>query len=226
MRVVRVLLIALLVGIVVLIVYKGWQRNGPNQFEAAFNPGGNVSLDLSAGGYEIRGTTDKQVRVQIDSGDANDVRCRMSVNGSRAKVEIEGPANNNFRATIYVPERTDLNVDQTIGDMEISGVEGNKSLGLGIGRIHVEVPNDSPLPTFDGSVTLGGLRATNWHVEKGGFFRSFYTRSNAPYSITAHVDIGDLETVGTATKVDDSHSQQSHDADEDVTDQDSDNDSE
>ncbi|HVZ18472.1 MAG TPA: hypothetical protein VG897_15235 [Terriglobales bacterium] len=221
---VRIILIVILIGIVGFILYQGWERPGSNQFEAAFNPGGKVTLDLSAGGYTIQGTTNNKIRVEIDSHENREVQCRMNVSGSDAKIAIDGPSNN-FKATIYVPQRTDLNVDQTIGELIVSNVEGNKHLGLNIGRIQVEVPNTDAQPEFNGSVIIGDLQANAWGIEKGGFFRSYSTHSSSPYWIKAHVDIGDLEVDAQPT-LGDSHAQQSSDTDKDVSDKDSDDDTE
>jgi hypothetical protein len=216
MRVVRVLAIVLLIGIVGLVLYRGWNRHTPNQFEAALAPGGRVALDLSAGGYRIEGTNENRVRVEIDPNEEREVQCHVTVNGSNAKVQIEGPSNH-FRATVYVPQRSDLAVDQTIGDMNISGVEGNKTLALGIGRIHVELPAGTA-PNFDGSVIIGSVRSDALHLGKGGFFRSLESRSTGP-RLTAHVDIGDLEIA------DYSQPTQTHETDKSVPDKDSDDDS-
>ena len=225
MRVVSIVFsVVIVAGVVAIILYAGWKKNWPNQFETAFNSGGDISLDLSAGGYTIKGTAENQIRVEPDANETRHVRCQMLVAGSKAKVEVEGPSGN-FHATIYVPQRSELHVDQTIGDMVVTNVEGDKNLDLGIGRLQVEVPADEPLPTFDGSVVLGSLCANNWHVQKGGFFRDFYSRSSGGYSLSAHVDIGDLETTEASPKVGDSHSQKSQDAGQDVSDQDSEDDS-
>jgi hypothetical protein len=204
------LLIVILVAVLIVVVVAGWRPAGPNQFEATFRQGGTVSLDLSAGGYSIVGTSGNTVRVELASDESREVHCRIETNGSSAKVELEGPSNN-FRATIYVPQRSDLNVDQTIGDLVVLNVVGNKNLGLGIGDMKIEVPSDSPLPNFDGGIVIGDLRANHWHIEKGGFFRSFRSSSSSPYSITAHVDIGDLMTFDPA-----SHAQQAEDTGDNV----------
>lgn len=213
-----------LVVVFALVLYAGWERHRPDQFEAVFNPGGTIKLELSAGGYHIKGTTENVIRVSPDMT-RGDVHCQMSVSGANAKVSVDGPSNH-FTATIYVPQRTNLTVDQTIGDMQISGVQGDENLSLAIGHIQVEVPDSGPIPTFDGSVMLGGLRARNWHVDKGGFFRSFYSgANNSPYTIHANIDIGDLETSNFVPSVGTLHPQQSRDADENVPDQDSEDDS-
>lgn len=221
MRIIRALLIVVLIGIAAIIVYAGWGKTGPNQFEAALNPGGTVVMDLAAGGYLVRGTPENKVRVEVDSGDNRNLRCVVTGEGTNVKVEVDGKPDN-FHATIYVPERSNLQIDQTIGDLLISNVEGNKNVSLGIGRLRLEVPANAPLPTFDGTVMIGGLRSGSWHVEKGGFFRNYYSSSSAPYSIKAQVDIGDLETIAVSPVVV-SQPQQAGDTDKDVTDEDSQN---
>jgi hypothetical protein len=220
MKAARIASVVFLVGVFVLVLYAGWERHQPDQFEAAFSPGGHIALQLSAGGYLIKGTADNVIRVAPDMT-RGQVHCRMTVSGNQAKISVDGPQNN-FKATIYVPQRSDLTVDQTIGDLEISGVKGNQNLSVAIGRIQVEVPDSAPRPGFDGSVMMGSLRANAWNVNKGGFFRSFYAGANgSPYTIKANIDIGDLETSSFVPSVGTLHSQQSGQTDEDVPDQDS-----
>lgn len=224
MKPARIASVVFLVVVFGLVLYAGWERHRPDQFEAAFNPGGTIKFELPAGGYRIKGTTDNVIRVSPDMS-RGEVHCQMTVNGTNAKVLVDGPSDH-FTATIYVPQRSDLTVDQTIGDMEISGVQGNENLSLAIGHIRVEVPDSAPVPRFDGSVLLGDLNAGNWHVNKGGFFRSFYSdANNSPYTIHASIDIGQLETSSFVPSMGTLHPQKSGDADEDVSDQDSEDDS-
>jgi phage baseplate assembly protein gpV len=192
MRVVRILSLAGLVAIFGLVLYLGWERHGPNQTEVTFSAGGKIVVDLSAGDYTVRGTTENKIWLEIASNETQSVHCEMNVSGNHAKVRVNGPSTN-FHATIYVPQRSDLEIEQTIGDLRIEDVEGNKQLGLNVGQMQIHVPSTTPLPSFDGSITIGDLRADSWHVEKGGFFRDFSMHTSAPYFIKAHVDIGDLE---------------------------------
>jgi hypothetical protein len=78
------------------------------------------------------------------------------------------------------------------------------------------------MPSFDGSVMIGSVRADAWNIGKGGFFRSFESHSPGPYRIQAHVDIGDLEVVNTGAKINASHSQKPSDAEDDVSGEDAD----
>ena len=211
MRKTHVAAILVVIALVALVAAAGWRRGGPNQFEAAFNPGGTLTLDFSTGDFRVEGTSENQIRVAPNYTDRGEVRCFIDVNGSNAKVQIEGP-NNHFRAVVYVPQRSDLNVNQTIGHLLVSNVVGNKNLALAIGQMDIEFPNDEPLPNFEGGLIIGDLHPTHWRVEKGGFFRSFSRSSSSPYSITAHVDIGQLTT----TEIAPSHVQQTEDAPRDM----------
>ncbi len=210
MRKIHIAGILVVICLVALVAYAGWRRGGPNQFETAFNPGGSITLDLSTGDFRVEGTSDNKIRVETNYSDRGEVRCLMDVSGANAKVQIDGP-NNNFRATIYVPQRSDLNIDQTIGHLMVRNVVGNKNIGLDIGKMEIEIPKDDPLPNFDGAVIMGALHPYQWHVEKDGFFRSFNSRSSSPYSVVAHLDIGDLSTFEGA-----SHPQQPENSGHDV----------
>lgn len=193
MRKSHIAAILIVICVVALVAYAGWRRGGPNQFETAFNPGGTVTLDLSTGDFRVEGTADNHIRVEPNLTNRGEVRCLIEVSGANAKVQVDGP-NNNFHATIYVPQRSDLNVDQTIGHLLVRNVIGNQNLGLDIGKMDIELPKQDTLPNFEGGVIMGALHPNPWHVEKGGFFRSFSSRSSSRYSVVAHLDIGDLST--------------------------------
>jgi len=192
MRTRQVLSITFAVVVCAAILYAGWHRDRAAQFEADFQPGGEVTLDLSAGGYTIQGTTENKIRVEVETYDKEDVRSEIAVNGNRAKLAVEGPASN-FDATIYVPQHTDLTVYQTIGELRVRGIEGNKSLGLNIGKISVDVIDPAKVKSVDASVKIGNVHAGPWHLGRGGFFRSFRAGGQGPYRLSANLDIGDIE---------------------------------
>jgi hypothetical protein len=188
----RIVALVFTLALCVAILVVGWRRNGPNTFEAALQPGGSASLDLSAGAYEIRGTDENRVRVEIDPASLRSAHSEIQVNGTHASVRVEGPPNN-VRAVIYVPQQTNLTVDQTIGDLRIVGVEGDKYVGLNIGQIQIELPQTDQLKKVDASVTIGALTASAWHTEKGGLLRSFEASGHGKYKVSARLNIGNLE---------------------------------
>src|SRR4051812_29836061 len=113
MRARRIVTIVFTVFIFAAILYAGWGRPGPNSFEAAFQPGGKVVMDLSIGEFSVRGSDDNMVRVAVNPTDLPQVHSEVTVNGTRAKVKLEGPSNN-FSAVIYVPRNSNIRATQTI----------------------------------------------------------------------------------------------------------------
>ena len=186
--------LSIVFGVVVFagIVFAGWRRNEPNRFDAQFQPGGEITLDLSIGAYTVRGTQDDKIRVEIDPWDLNAAHSEIQVTGNRARVVVEGPADE-FHATIYVPQRSDIRVYQTIGEMRVVDVEGNKDLGLNIGKIWVDVSDPTGMKSVYAQVKIGNVNAAAWHRGQGGFFRSFRAGGQGPYSLKANLDIGDIE---------------------------------
>ncbi len=188
----RFLLIAFGVIACAVVLYLGWHRSGTNSFQAVFLPGGNIDLDLAVGGYDIRGTSENQIKVEIDPSDLNATHCEVHVTGNNAKVRVDGPSDN-FHAIIYVPQQSNIKANQTVGELRISNVEGNKYVGLNIGQIRIEMPPTEKVRSVDAAVTIGSVRAGPWRTSKGGFFRSFRAGGQGSYTVNAHLDIGDIQ---------------------------------
>lgn len=175
------------------VLFLGWRRDTTNTFEAPFQPGGEITADLSIGGYTIRGTTDNLIRVEVDDpSQLPDVRSEVKVSGNSAKVAVEGP-HSEFHVTIYVPQRSNIKAFQSIGQLRLVNVEGNQSLSLNIGQIQVEVPDPAKLKSVDASARIGEVHANPWHRGHGGFLPSFRASGTGPYSVYATVDIGQVE---------------------------------
>ncbi|HWR17370.1 MAG TPA: hypothetical protein VN577_21245 [Terriglobales bacterium] len=172
------------------VLYLGWQRNGPNTFEAAFQPGGEVVLDLSVGSFTIRGAAENKIWVELEPNTSG-AHSEISVKGTQAKVKIEGPSHD-FKAVIYVPKQSNLVANQTMGELRVEDVEGNKSLGLNIGQIKV-VADPKQIKTLDASAKIGEVNAGAWRRSHGGFFPSFRMNGQGAYSLRAIVDIGQVD---------------------------------
>lgn len=181
-------------GVVVFstIIFLGWRRHGPNSFEAAFQPGGHIVLDLSIGGFTIQGTNENQIRVEVSQADLPYVHSEVIASGNTAKVSLDGPSDN-FHATIYVPQQSNISASQTIGDLRVVNVEGDKDLGLNIGNVRVEVPDPAKVRAVDASVRLGDVHAAAWREGHGGFFPSFHAKGTGNHFVNASVDIGHIE---------------------------------
>jgi hypothetical protein len=187
-----ILSIAFGVVVFAVVLFAGWRRDEATQFEAQFQSGGDVTLDLSAGGYTIKGTAENKIRVEVNPFETRYVRSSITVNGNHARISIDGPTDN-LDATIYVPQRSDIKVNQTLGELRVMDIEGNKDLGLNIGKIWVDVADPARVKSVYAEVKIGNVSAQPWHRGQGGFFRTFRAGGQGPYSVRASLDIGDIE---------------------------------
>ena len=169
----------------------------PNQsVERAFAKGGHVRLDLVAAEYRISGSPDNKVRVSWwtnKAGVAERVRVTIDVHGRTATVRTHGPKNGGLHFQIDVPERSDLDVDLSAGDITVRGIEGNKSLDMWAGDATIDVGPTEQYRRVDASVRFGDISAPPFNTSKGGIFRSFTWRGSGKYTVRARLFAGDLK---------------------------------
>jgi len=162
-----------------------------SNLEKQFVSAGQIELHLSAGGYLIRGTSDNRIAIELSPSQAPHVRAEIKIEGNRARIYVDGPEHN-FQATIYIPERSDLVINQSVGDLRIQAVEGNKSVDLDVGSLKIDVPKAADYANVDATVRIGSLKAPAWNAQRDGFFRSFEAHGQGKYSLNAHVGVGDM----------------------------------
>lgn len=162
--------------------------------ERTFSSGGQINLDLSAGDYTVRKGTSDRIRLSWQTRtaeQAHDVKVRLDVHGTEATIATDGP-NNHFRVEIEIPQRSDLFLRMTAGDLTISGIEGHKDVRLRAGDLSIEVADAAQYRHVEASVTAGDLAATPFGFETGGLFRSFSHEGRGKFDLKARLWAGDL----------------------------------
>ena len=165
--------------------------------EKAFAKGGRIRFDLSAGDYNIRGRMIDAVKVQWHTRDVRDmrsVRADVTVSGAVATVRTNGPRNN-FRVEIEVPQRVDLDVELSAGDLTVRGVEGNKTLSMWAGDVTIDVGDPGQYRRVDATVRAGEISASPFGRSTGGLFRSLHWKGPGSYILDARLTAGDLKLV-------------------------------
>jgi hypothetical protein len=168
-----------------------------NRLTRGFVSAGKVFMDLSAGAYEIEGTAGNEIRVRWQTrnpDDMDDVRAKLEVSGREATLRLDGP-HNNFRAAIEVPERTDLVLRLSAGDLEVRRIEGSKDIDVWAGDITIEVGEAARYRRVSASVRAGEIDANPFKVNKGGLFRSFEFDGKGAYDLRVKLMAGDLKLV-------------------------------
>jgi hypothetical protein len=163
--------------------------------ERPFAAGGVVRLDLAAGGYRIEGSSAEKVLVRWrtrHSDDGRKVRIEVQASGKEALVRTHGPKNG-FEVRIEVPERSDLDLDLSAGDLTVRRILGNKRVDVWAGDVSIEVGEKEAYRRVDAAVKFGDIDARPFDVSKSGMFRSFKWEGRGGYNLRARLFAGDLK---------------------------------
>ena len=167
-----------------------------DSLEQPFAPNGKIRMNLSAAEYVVTGSAGNRIRIDWSVRNADQlsrVHARADVNGTEARITTDGPSNNSgLRFEIQVPERSDLYIRLTAGDIRIEDVRGNKDVELHAGDVRIDVGRAEDYHAVDGSVWAGDIHAAPFHVVKGGLFRSFDWTGTGPYRLHAKLKAGDI----------------------------------
>jgi hypothetical protein len=152
-------------------------------FEARLQPGKQIAMHIRSGDLDITGTTENLLRVT----------CKVSTSATKISFAAgdlriyDGPDHDaHFR--IAVPQRTNLLVRMPAGNVNISGIAGDKDIELRAGNLTMTVGPPESYRVAECSVLAGNLRAEPFGVLKEGLFRNFrkdYSRGQ--YRL--HVDL-------------------------------------
>lgn len=168
----------------------GQSGNCSEPFEAALAAGQNLEMDLRAGEIRIEGTDRPFLRVTCEVGpQAGSVRIVLA----GAKLRVERGPSHDVHYRIEIPKQTNLTVRVTAGDVSITGITGDKDIGLRAGTLMIEAGRPELYRRVRASVTTGDLNASAFGAQKGGLFRSF-KKDDGPgkYDFRASVTAGEL----------------------------------
>ena len=165
-----------------------------SSLERDFVSNGKISMDLSAGEYRITGSPDNKIRLawSVRGEDRlSDVDARADIRGTEARIVTDGPMNN-FKVTIQVPQRTDLYIRLTAGELRLDRVEGSKDIELHAGEMRIDVNRAEDYNSVDASIWAGEIHADPFNVRKEGLFRSFDWKGHGPYRLHASLKAGEV----------------------------------
>ena len=162
----------------------------------------NLTIHSRPAGLEIVGTDKEMLHVTCTSDDAErarQVQLQFSGGPDQGALTIAGPGTHrgNLQIRVEVPRRTNLRVDMGAGQVKVEDVTGDKAIALYAGQITISSLHDWDYRLVDASVDIGEVNAAAYHVDKGGFFRSFTRNTDqGDYRLYAHVMTGQIDLVG------------------------------
>ena len=164
-------------------------------FQVEFPSGSQLALHLRSGDVRVVGSSDNKTSVRVDAKDperAREVKVRFERLDNSADLTISGGPKDHIQIIVEVPRATGLFVRMPAGQLEITGITGDKDVQLHAGELILGVGDPAGYSHVDASVTSGGLEAPPFGEDHGGLFRSFQKSGNGKYKLHAHVGAGDL----------------------------------
>jgi hypothetical protein len=158
-----------------------------------FVSGGDIKLQVSAGAVEILPAKDNKITIRWTTKNPDDtgkVKIKTNVDGNDATIDVDGPRN--FNPIVELPEKSNLIIRVSAGDVNVGEFKGDKDVRLRAGDLSIKMGDPEAYQDVDISVKTGGLDASKLDVSKGGLWRSYKHRGKGIYKLYAHVTAGQL----------------------------------
>jgi hypothetical protein len=138
--------------------------------------------------YTVKSRREKNVK---------DARVDNDVNGSAATLEFHSPwgGNTNFDVELEVPQNTNLDVHQKVGDMTVENIDGDKDLELGVGDIRIATEH-SGYRLVRANTGIGDVNGADYGETSGWLGKKLKYSGDGKYSLRAHVGVGDIHLEG------------------------------
>lgn len=165
-----------------------------------FTSGGQMHVHLSVGDMHIRrGDSSKiNVRYTIKSDRERNIKeahVDFDVHGADATIDFHAPSNTEIDVEIEVPEKTNLDVHDKVGDVTVEEIEGDKDLTLGVGDIRVSTGH-AGYRVVNASAGIGDISGNGYGETTGWLGKSLKYHGDGQYELRAHVGVGDIRLEG------------------------------
>src|SRR6516162_3399353 len=121
-----------------------WDYEETQNDSREFVSGGYLHVRMSVGDVHIRRGDSTKIKLTYTvksrrEQNVKEARVDFDVHGNDATIEFHAPSGGNtqFNVELEVPQTTNLDVHEKVGDMSIDSVEGDKDLNLGVGDIRI-----------------------------------------------------------------------------------------
>jgi len=176
-----------------------WNYEQTHRDTRDFVTGGSVHVHMTVGRVRIRrGDSDKiSLEYTIKSRrerNVKEARVDFDVHGKDATLGFHSSSggNTNFEVTVEVPQNTNLDVHEKVGDLIVEhGIEGDKYLDLGVGDIRV-ANSPTGYRSINANSGIGDVNGAGYGQASGWLGKSLRYRGEGKFELRAHVGVGDI----------------------------------
>jgi hypothetical protein len=179
-----------------------WQYEETRSDSRDFVSGGSVHVRCSVGDVHIRKSASSQIKLEYTvksrrEKNVKDAYVEFKVNGSDATLEFHAPmgGNTNFDVELEVPQNTNLDVHQKVGDLTVDSIEGDKDLSLGVGDLRVATEHTG-YHLLRADTGIGDVHGGDYGETSGWLGKTLKYSGDGKYELRAHVGVGDIHLEG------------------------------
>jgi hypothetical protein len=167
-----------------------------------FVAGGMIHVRLSVGDVRILRSDSNKIRLYYTVKSRRESRVKeahadFEVRGNDARIEFHAPSGGNtqFDVELEVPQNTNLEVHEKVGDLTVEDIEGDNDLELGVGDIRVAVGR-AAYHLVRASTSIGDVNGDGYGETSGWLGKTLKYHGEGKYELRAHVGVGDITLEG------------------------------
>jgi hypothetical protein len=178
--------------------WKDWDYEESHDEVRDFVAGGLVHVRLKVGDLHILHSNSNKIRVHYtvksrSESHMKDAHLDFGVRDRDANIEFHAAlgGNTQFDVELEVPQNTNLDVNEKVGDLTVEDIEGDKDLELGVGDIRVAAGH-SGYHLVRASTGIGDVNGNGYGETSGWLGKTLKYQGDGKYELRAHVGVGDI----------------------------------
>lgn len=182
--------------------HEDWKYEETHADSRSFAGGGKLHVRMTVGDLHIRrGDAGKiTLRYTVKSHrekNVKEARVDFEVHDNDATIEFHSPSMGNtvFEVDLEIPENTNLDVHEKVGDLTVDEITGDKDLSLGVGDIRVG-NGQGRYRLVHASAGVGDVNGDEYGETTGWLGKSLKYHGEGQYELRAHVGVGDISVGG------------------------------
>jgi hypothetical protein len=192
----------LCVALVPFAAANDWKYEETRHDAREFVSGGYVHVRSTVGDVHIKRGDSNMIRLEYrvksrSEHSVKEARVDFEVRGNDATIEFHAPSSGNtsFEVELEVPQNTNLDVHEKVGDLRIDQIEGDKDIDLGVGDIRVAA-EQSRYKLVRANTGIGDVHSSGYGETSGWLGKTLKYRGEGKYELRAHVGVGDIHLNG------------------------------
>ncbi len=180
---------------------KDWKYEETHNDSKEFAAGGSLHVRLSVGDMHIKRGDSSVIRMQYtvrSRGEKNvkEATVDFEVRGTSATIEFHAPSGDSteFDVELEVPQNTNIDVHDKVGDVTVENIDGDKDLSLGVGDLRV-ANQQAGYRLVHASTGIGDVHG-DYGETSGWLGKTLKYHGDGKYELRAHVGVGDIHLDG------------------------------